>query len=74
VKNQSPNIPQISSYATYGSSQGSGVVSGVTALHPQKECSRTQQTAAAGLTVIPNEGLQTVLPAEAGKLEQVCMS
>jgi len=37
----------------------------------------TQQNtrnAAGGLTVIPKEGLQKVLPAEAGKLQKVCVS
>jgi hypothetical protein len=42
-------------------------------LHPQKELSRTQLNAAAGITVIPKEGLQKVLPAVAETLEQVCM-
>jgi hypothetical protein len=43
------------------------------ALCPQKELRKTKQNTAAGLTVIPNKGLQEVLPAVAGKLEQMCM-
>jgi hypothetical protein len=37
------------------------------------EHSSTYQNAAASLTVIPQEGLQEVLPAVAGKLVQVCV-
>jgi hypothetical protein len=43
--------------ANYGSSQGSGVVSRVSALHPKKKLSRTQLNVAAGITVTPKEGL-----------------